>query len=97
MTRECCARRDQLVGLHAVRAECHRLNTRLRECLDFAQPLEVYTQQAIIHPLHLGLETAHDILSFSITPVPFPGALLLFGAGLTGLAAFGRLRGRIKA
>ena len=39
----------------------------------------------------------HDILSFSITPVPLPGALLLFGAGLTGLAAFGRLRGRIKA
>ncbi len=39
----------------------------------------------------------HDILSFSITPVPLPGALLLFGAGLTGLAAFGRLGGRIKA
>ncbi len=44
-----------------------------------------------------GLTDNHDILSFSITPVPLPGALLLFGAGLTGLAAFGRLRGRIKA
>jgi Bacterial lectin len=44
-----------------------------------------------------GLTDNHDILSFSITPVPLPGALLLFGAGLTGLAAFGHLRGRIKA
>jgi hypothetical protein len=44
-----------------------------------------------------GLTDNHDILSFSITPVPLPGAVLLFGAGLAGLAAFGRLKDRMKA
>ena len=39
-------------------AIAHRLNTRPRKCLNFATPLEVYAHRAIIHPLHLELETA---------------------------------------
>ena len=39
-------------------AIAHRLNTRPRKCLNFATPLEVYGNCAIIHPLHFELETA---------------------------------------
>jgi hypothetical protein len=35
------------------------LNTLPRKCLDFATPLAVYAHScAIIHPLHVDLETA---------------------------------------
>ncbi|MEP6932604.1 MAG: IS30 family transposase, partial [Nitrospirota bacterium] len=43
---------------HELNAIAPRLNTRPRTCLDFATPLEVYAQLALIHPLHLELETA---------------------------------------
>ena len=41
--------------LHAI---AHRLNTRLRTCLNFATPLEVDAHLALIHPVHVELETA---------------------------------------
>jgi transposase, IS30 family len=39
-------------------ALAHRLNTRLRPCLNFAPPRKSTRTCAIIHPLHLELETA---------------------------------------
>ena len=39
-------------------AIAHRLNTRPRKCLDFATPWKSTRNGAIIHPLHLELETA---------------------------------------
>ena len=52
-------------------AIAHRLNTRPRKCLDFATPLEVMRNCALIHPLHLELETAPLFESPHASLVPF--------------------------
>ena len=39
-------------------AIAHRLNTRPRKCLDLPRPWKSMRNCAIIHPLHLELETA---------------------------------------
>lgn len=44
--------------------------------------------------LHWTMECANDVIEGSFSPVPEPATALLFGAGLAGLAAFGRRRGR---
>ena len=44
--------------------------------------------------LHWTMECANDVIEGSFNPVPEPATALLFGAGLAGLAAFGRRRGR---
>lgn len=44
--------------------------------------------------LHWTMECANDVIEGSFSPVPEPATVLLFGAGLAGLAAFGRRRGR---
>ena len=49
----------------------HRLNTRPRKCLDFATPLEVMRNCALIHPLHLELETAPLFESPHASLAPF--------------------------
>ena len=48
-------------------AIAHRLNTRPRKCLDFARPWKSMRTCAIMHPLHLELETAlfiYDVLQW---------------------------------
>jgi hypothetical protein len=42
---------------------------------------------------NVGIDNIHFE---QVSPVPIPGAILLYGAGLAGLAAFGRLKGRMK-
>ena len=44
--------------------------------------------------LHWTMACANDVIEGSFSPVPEPATVLLFGAGLAGLAAFGRRRGR---
>ena len=44
--------------------------------------------------LHWTMACANDVIEGSFSPVPEPATALLFGAGLAGLAAFGRRRGR---
>ena len=44
--------------------------------------------------LHWTMECANDVIEGSFSPVPEPATVLLFGAGLAGLAVFGRRRGR---
>ena len=42
---------------------------------------------------NVGIDNIHFE---QVSPVPLPGALLLFGAGLAGLAGLGRLKSRMK-
>ena len=44
--------------------------------------------------LHWTMACANDVIEGSFSPVPEPATALLFGAGLAGLTAFGRRRGR---
>lgn len=43
---------------------------------------------------HVGIDNIHFD---QVSPVPIPGAILLFGSGLAALAAFGRLKKRMTA